>query len=132
MAINYVCLEGYLFKDLKDVEMNKTKSGEDMLSFAFILSNNSTEDRRVFVNCLAFKGTATYLQKYGKKGDKIFVGGQITSKTDANGKQTSLSIIVNNTTIISKDKVTNDDNANEQVDTTPNPTQEVSEEDLPF
>lgn len=135
--INTVVLEGYLFKGFNESDIIKTNSGKEMLSFSFILANNS--EKKVFVNCLAFDKTANYIFKYGAKGSKIFVNGSITSK-EKDGKQYSLAVLVNSVSLVAKHNDNEGEdkdniqygsqNVNQFVD---NETQAIIDEnDLPF
>jgi single-strand DNA-binding protein len=132
--INTVVLEGYLFRGFNESDIIKTNSGKEMLSFSFILANNN--EKKVFVNCLAFDKTANYIFKYGAKGSKIFVNGSITSK-EKDGKQYSLAVLVNSVSLVAKhndnegeDTQYGTQNVNQLAD---NETQAIIDEnDLPF
>lgn len=127
MAINNVCLEGFLYDDLGSKEVMKTTNGKDMLSFAFILANSNganSNDKKVFVGCLAFGATATYLRNYGKKGSRIFIEGQVTGKFDKDGKNVGTSIMISSASLITKQ--VSDGQATQ-------PKKEVvNDDDLPF
>lgn len=76
------------------------KNGKPFTSFSIAVTEN--KDETFFFDCIAFEKQSETLQKYVKKGDKIFVTGRASLKkiesTDENGAKIyrqNFKIIVN-------------------------------------
>lgn len=72
--INKVVLVGRL---TKDAEIKKTNNGTSVVDFT--LAVNKDKEHADFINCRAWKQSADFLGKYGKKGQKWAVGGRCES-----------------------------------------------------
>lgn len=68
-----------------------TNNGRSFARFSIAVRRNyknaNGEYDADFINCVAFSGTADYLMKYGNKGDKVNVSGELHNNnwTDQNG-----------------------------------------------
>jgi single-strand DNA-binding protein len=74
------------------------KNNENGAYARFTIANNQGEKTN-FINCVAFKNTAEFVNKYFKKGNPILVTGQIdiSDYTDKDGnKRTGISVRVHN------------------------------------
>ena len=75
---NYSIITGRI---TKDVHIEKTQSGIDVIRFT-VASNRmkKPEEEQAqadFIQCIAWKNTATYLARYASKGDKLLIEGKI-------------------------------------------------------
>jgi single-strand DNA-binding protein len=84
MELNKVMLCGNL---TKDIEVKKLTSGDSVASFTLAV-NKSWKDEKgekkekvAFINCVVFKKKAEALAEWNKKGDKIFVEGEIVTRS---------------------------------------------------
>ena len=80
MLRNKVILVGRL---TKDIAVRKTQSGDSVTSFSLAVSEGKDaqgNDKAIFVNCSAWKGTADLLAQYCKKGDRIGVEGRLVQR----------------------------------------------------
>lgn len=93
--INSMVLQGRL---TKDVELRHTQSGTAVASFTVAWSEKYKEqERKLFLNCVAWGGTAEFLSKYFSKGDQLIVDGKLTMRDweDSNGnKRTATELTV--------------------------------------
>jgi len=74
--INSVVLQGRL---TKDPELRHTQSGTPVASFTVAWSESN--DRKLFLNCVAWKATAEMLKKHFSKGKEIVVEGTLGSRS---------------------------------------------------
>ena len=118
----------------KEIEQSTTKSG--ILVTKFTLAVNHAKDSVSFIDCVAWDQTAEFLSKYAKKGQTLYVEGQLKQNRfkDKDGNNRSkhevTAFIVN---ILSKagsdtDVTTNSDRlpTDEEVD------KPINLEDIPF
>lgn len=79
--VNNVVLIGRL---TKDVELKSTTNGMSVCSFMLAVNrnfkNNNGEYEADFINCVAFKGTADFMNQYLNKGNQISVTGRIQTR----------------------------------------------------
>ena len=65
----------------RDIELRKTNNGDSVVTFSIAISRNyKNQDGEYdsdFINCVAWRNTAEYLNKYAHKGDKIAVAGRV-------------------------------------------------------
>lgn len=100
MNINNVVLVGRL---VKNVEIQQTSKGGSMATFTIAVNrdykNANKEYEADFINCIAFKHSANYLNKYCNKGQLIGITGklQINIKKDNMGNNTYFTNVVCNT-----------------------------------
>ena len=88
MAINAVILSGRL---TANPELRTTSTGISVTRFSIAvdrISKNGEEKKADFINIVAWRGTAEFIEKYYHKGDSIAVEGKIqTNKyTDSSGQ----------------------------------------------
>ena len=83
--LNNVILQGRL---TKDVEVRTTNSGVSVVNFTIAWNRkiNEENEKTLFMDCEAWRGTADLINKYFKKGNEIIVEGELytnTYQTDA-------------------------------------------------
>ncbi len=77
---------------VKDAEVSRTSTGIDVAKFTIAIDRvkkqNEEKAKADFVQCVAWQGTATYIQKYVRKGDQVGVTGRYTTDNykDKDGK----------------------------------------------
>ncbi len=80
--MNKVILKGNL---TKDVELSTTNSGINVAKFTIAVSRRFTnaegERETDFLNCVAWRNTAEFIEKYFKKGSQILVCGAIQTRS---------------------------------------------------
>jgi len=74
----------------KDVDMRRTQTGTPVCSFTVAVDRGTSKDGMKvtdFVDCVAWRDTAEFVNKYFKKGSAIVVMGRIETRTwkDAEG-----------------------------------------------
>lgn len=89
--INSTILQGRL---TRDPELRHTQSGKAVASFTVAWSEKYNEtERKLFLPCVAWGGTAEFLCKYFKKGSALAVGGKLTTRAwkdkDGNSRETT-------------------------------------------
>jgi single-strand DNA-binding protein len=62
-----------------DPEMKVTPSGTEVLNFT--VADNKGKDRCYFIDCVAFKNNAEFINKYFTKGTWIGITGEIQTRT---------------------------------------------------
>lgn len=85
--LNSTIIQGRL---TKDVELRHTQSGTAVASFTVAWSEKYKEqERKLFLPCVAWSGTAEFVSKYFSKGDQLIVDGYLTTRdwTDQNGNK---------------------------------------------
>lgn len=88
--LNNVCLQGRL---TKDPELRNTSNQVAYASFTLAserdFKDNSGNKATDFINCVAWRGTATFIGQYFHKGDMIVVNGKIQTRNyvDNNGNK---------------------------------------------
>ncbi len=87
----------------RDPELRRTGSGTAMASFTVAVDRDFASDGQEketdFIDCVAWRGTAEFVEKYFKKGSMIALKGrlQIRSWTDKDGnKRRSAEIVADN------------------------------------
>lgn len=99
--LNHAVIMGRL---TRDIEVRRTGSGTAVASFSVAvdrdIANKDTKERETdFLDCVAWRNTAEFLQKYFRKGDMIVVSGrlQVRSWQDKNGdKRRATEILADN------------------------------------
>lgn len=98
--LNQITLMGRL---VADPELRYTNSGTAVASFRIAVDRDvkdqSGERKADFIEIVAWKGTAEFVQKYFSKGSMIVVSGRLQMRdwTDKNGnKRTSAEVVANN------------------------------------
>lgn len=86
MAMNKILLQGRL---TKDPEIRLTSKNDKVSRFTIAVDRDFNREETDFINCVAFKATAAFIESYFTKGDMILVAGrlhmqQYTSKDGSN------------------------------------------------
>ena len=82
--MNRAILSGRL---TKDAEIRYTQTNEKVASFTLAVDRIGSEEAD-FINCIAFKKTAEFIEKYLSKGRKILALGRInTNSYEKDGKK---------------------------------------------
>ena len=86
MAMNKILLQGRL---TKDPEIRLTSKNDKVARFTIAVDRDFNREETDFINCVAFKATAAFIESYFGKGDMILVAGrlhmqQYTSKDGSN------------------------------------------------
>lgn len=70
-----------------DIKLEKTNSGVSVLKIAIAFNAGYGDFQRTdFMNCVFWKGSAEAITKYCKKGDRLFIEGEIqTSQWEKDG-----------------------------------------------
>lgn len=87
-----------------DTELKTTQSGISFCLFTLAVKRPRTKDETDFLNCTAWRQSAEYLCKYGRKGNLVAVTGMLISRKweDKDGnKRTSYEISVDNAELLS-------------------------------
>ena len=88
---NKVIVEGRL---TDNPELRNTTTGKSVVSFTLASERSAVNDSETkitdFIDCVAWLGTAEYICRYYKKGQLVFVAGQLETRkyTDRYGKVT--------------------------------------------
>ncbi len=97
--LNHITIMGRL---TRDPELRRTGSGTAVASFTVAVDRDFTQDGKKetdFIECVAWRSTADFVQKYFNKGDMIVVSGrlQIRSWTDRDGhKRRTAEVVADN------------------------------------
>lgn len=75
--MNDICLSGRL---TADPEIFQTQSGKSVCRFAIAVQRPNVKDTTDFINCVAWNGTAEFVNKYFGKGEPIELSGYLTSR----------------------------------------------------
>ena len=142
--INQIILFGRICNDL---EIKSTPAGVSVLSFRIAVQRNyKNKDGNYdtdFINCVAFKSTADFIDNYFSKGDLIAIIGTLQSRTwEHEGKKHYImEVIINSASFVSsrekREEITNKEAETQEggtklegIDTGEFET--VSDDDLPF
>ena len=87
MSLNTITVMGRL---PRDVEKKTTPSGVPVANFTLAVDRdhkNGDEKVTDWIDCVAWRGTADFLEKYGTKGRMVVVNGSLQSRkwTDRDG-----------------------------------------------
>lgn len=75
--MNIVTLTGRLGAD---VDLRQTQQGVSVCTFALAVNRPRTKDTTDWINCVAWRQSAEFLNRFTKKGDMIAVAGILTSR----------------------------------------------------
>ena len=92
--MNNICIVGRIGQDL---ELKQTPNGVPVCSFTVAVKRPKVKDATDWLPCVAWRQSAEYLCKYGKKGSTVAVTGVLTTRNyeDKNGqKRTAYEILV--------------------------------------
>lgn len=90
MAINRMILQGRL---VNSPEMRRTNNGTAVCSFRVAWSETIKDrETKLFLNCVAWKGTAEMICKYFRKGKELAVEGRLSTREydDRDGNRRSV------------------------------------------
>lgn len=96
MALNKIVIQGRL---TKDVELRYTKNEKPVASFTLAVDRDGRDAGTDFINCVAWNGTATFVNSYFYKGDAAIVAGRLQMRNweDSNGnKRVSAEVVADN------------------------------------
>lgn len=81
--LNNVILQGRL---TRDVELRTTNSGISVINFTIAWNRKINDDNEkvLFMECEAWRGTADLINKHFKKGNEIIVEGELYTNTYEN------------------------------------------------
>lgn len=137
--LNHITIMGRIVKDL---ELRRTQSGHAVCSFTLAVPRDFREQdgsKAVdWINCIAWRQSAEYICKYGKKGRLLALEGRLQSReyTDRNGvKKTAWEVTANNIYFADKDDrdASGDTTRDASGDTKTEGIAEIEEDgDLPF
>lgn len=95
--LNHITLQGRL---TRDVELRRTNSGTAVASFTLAVDDDYSQQDGTrncnFINCVAWKGTGEFAEKYFHKGDMMVVSGRLTIRgyEDKNGNKRTAAEVV--------------------------------------
>lgn len=134
-------------RNTKDGEYRTSENGTTMYTNTLAITNDFKNKKgeydSEFVNYVAYRITADYLNKYAKKGKLVQIEGRInTTSNEKNGeKRYYTKIIVDSASVLERVKENKQDNIQEEVDIPQNTTSEykneesdiqLTDDDLPF
>jgi single-strand DNA-binding protein len=134
-------------RNTKDGEYRTSENGTTMYTNTLAITNDfknkNGEYDSEFVNYIAYRTTADYLNKYAKKGKLVQIEGRInTTSNEKNGeKRYYTKIIVDSASVLEKVKENKQDSIQEEADIPQNTTSEykneesdiqLTDDDLPF
>ncbi len=78
MAMNKILLQGRL---TKEPEIRLTSKNDKVAHFRIAVDRDFNREETDFINCVAFKATAAFIESYFGKGDMILVAGRLQIQT---------------------------------------------------
>ncbi len=136
--LNKVILMGRL---TANPELRRTTSGTDVATFTVAVDRKYKDqngDRQTdFLNCVAWRGTATFVEKYFKKGQQIIVEGSIQNRSyEKDGQKRYITEIIAENAFFAGEKKESDTtyhNSTPDIDINPDDFVALaSAEDVPF
>lgn len=94
--MNNISLMGRL---TADVELKQTPNGNSVCTFTLAVDRPKTKDTTDFIRCVAWKGTAEFISRYFKKGNRMAAVGVLTSRSykgDDGKNKTIYEVLVDN------------------------------------
>lgn len=114
-------------------ELKRTKAGDEICNFTIAVPSRFKKETTYFIDCVAWKYNAIFLDRYFVKGQKIGIEGDLTTRTytDKNGNnRKAVEVVVNNIDFCDskpeKKEVLQDNDMSEYDDI------DIDGEDLPF
>ena len=91
--LNHTVLMGRIGQD---VELKTTQSGTEVVAFSLAVQRSYNREITDWINIVAWKGTASLIAKYFKKGDMICIEGNIQTRNydDKDGKKVYITEIL--------------------------------------
>lgn len=74
MAMNKILLQGRL---TKEPEIRLTAKNDKVARFTLAVDRDFNREETDFINCVAFKATAAFIESYFTKGDMILLAGRL-------------------------------------------------------
>ena len=124
-----------------DVELKQTQSGIEVCRFTLAVRRPKVKDTTDFINCIAWRNTATFISQYFKKGSLVAVSGALTTRKyqDQEGKnRTAFEVIVDNAEFCEskadadKSQLSETEEPQFSTNNAPQFEQLVDDKDLPF
>lgn len=78
MAMNRILLQGRL---TKEPEIRLTSKNDKVAHFTLAVDRDYNREETDFINCVAFKATAAFIESYFGKGDMILLAGRLQMQT---------------------------------------------------
>lgn len=105
MALNTISISGRL---TKDVELRRTPNGKAVASFTLAVDRDKRDAGADFINCVAWEGTAEFVNKYFSKGSPAIVVGRLQTRNyeDKNGNKRTATEVVASSVYFAGDKKT--------------------------
>ncbi len=90
----------------KDAELKVVGQGTDVLNFSVAAKGSKKDDESTWFSCALFGARATKLAEYLKKGQRVFIRGEVkVRKWEANGKSgTDLDVNVDELELLGEKK----------------------------
>lgn len=113
-----------------DPEKKTTINGIEVCSFTLAVKRPRTKDTTDFISCTAWRQSAEFISKYGRKGNLIAVSGILTSRKyeDKDGnKRTTWEVQADDVEILSSKGESTESSAEPFTD-----VKEVADKDIPF
>ena len=91
--LNHTVLMGRIGQE---TELKTTQNGSEVVTFSVAVQRNYNKEITDWINIVAWKGTASLIAKYFKKGDMICLEGNIQTRNyeDKDGKKVYVTEIV--------------------------------------
>lgn len=74
MAMNRILLQGRL---TKEPEIRLTTKNDKVARFTLAVDRDFNREETDFINCVAFKNTAAFVESYFGKGDMVLLAGRL-------------------------------------------------------
>lgn len=74
MAMNRILLQGRL---TKEPEIRLTTKNDKVARFTIAVDRDFNREETDFINCVAFKNTAAFIESYFGKGDMVLIAGRL-------------------------------------------------------
>ena len=78
MAMNRILLQGRL---TKEPEIRLTTKNDKVARFTLAVDRDFNREETDFINCVAFKNTAAFIESYFGKGDMEILAGRLQKQT---------------------------------------------------
>ena len=139
--MNSVNLVGRL---TKEVELKKTQTGLSVATFTVAVNRRQSKDTQEkqadFISCVAWRGSAEYLENYSTKGSMVGIEGKIQTRNydGSDGKKVYVTeVLVESVSILSSGKFNKEvESVNDNLKYTDEfqsySTNLVNDDDLPF
>lgn len=132
--MNKVILMGRL---TRDVELNKTSNEVAYCKFSVAVNRKFADangnKQTDFINCVAWRNNAEFVNKYFKKGSQMLISGSIqTTSYEANDgtKKQTTEVLIEEIEFV--DKKTSDSNNEQPKKASKETLENVNDDDLPF